>query len=110
MRIRSDDLGWRRRPGGVSVWLVLGLTAILGILALGMDGGRMQEERGRAQATADAAALAAGADLYENWWAHHGKDVNNSAQSAALGIAAANGYANDGTTSVVTVNIPPTTG
>ena len=70
----------------------------------------MQEERRRGQATADAAALAAAADLYQNWWTNHGIDPNNSAQSAALASAAANGYANDGKTSVVTVNIPPTQG
>jgi len=98
------------RRGGVSVWLVLGLTGILGVLALGMDGGRMQEERRRGQATADAAALAAAADLYQNWWLNHGTDYANSAQNAALSSAAANGYTNDGTTSVVTVNIPPTQG
>jgi Putative Flp pilus-assembly TadE/G-like len=109
MRIRSANL-CLHRPGGVSVWLVLGLTGILGVLALGMDGGRMQEERRRAQATADAAALAAAADLYENWWTYHGKDHSSSAQNAALKAAAANGYANDGTTSVVTVNTPPATG
>src|SRR5258708_4253166 len=107
MRLRSSSLGWRSRRGGVSVWLILGLTAILGILALGMDGGRMQEERRRAQATADAAALAAATDLYANWWTYHGKDHANSAQNAALRAASANGYLNDGTTSVVAVNIPP---
>src|ERR1700738_3819022 len=110
MRIRSANHCLPGRQGGITVWLVLGLAGILGILALGMDGGRMQEERRRAQATADAAALAAAANLYENWWLYHGHDNNNAAQDAALKAAAANGYANDGTTSVVTVNIPPTQG
>jgi uncharacterized membrane protein len=110
MRHRSVPFGVDCRRGGVAVWLVLGLTAIVGMLALGMDGGRMQEERRRAQATADAAALAAAADLYQNWWTNYGRDVSSSAGGAALSVAADNGYANDGTTSVVTVNIPPTTG
>jgi hypothetical protein len=108
--VRGDAGRGRRRRGGVSVWLVLGLTAILGILALGMDGGRMQEERRRAQATADAAALAAATDLYQNWWTYHGKDFDGTARDAALKVAAANGYTNDGTSSVVTVNVPPTQG
>jgi hypothetical protein len=99
-----------RRPGGVAVWLVLGMSIIIGMLALGLDGGRLHEERRRAQATADAAALAAAADLYENWWSHRGKDVPKTARAAALQAAAANGYANDGATSVVTVNIPPASG
>src|SRR5205823_4884141 len=110
MRMRSAGTCLQARRGGVTVWLVLGLTAILGMLALGMDGGRMQEERRRAQATADAAALAAAADLYQDWWTYRGKDHNNSARDAARTVAAANGYANDGVTSIVTVNIPPAAG
>jgi hypothetical protein len=110
MRRRILDAYPVSRRGTVTVWLVLGLTAIVGVLALGMDGGRMQEERRRAQATADNAALAAATDLYQNWWVNHGSDTSNTAQGAALNVAAANGYANDGTRSVVTVNIPPTQG
>jgi len=83
---------------------------ILTIVALGMDGGRIMEERRHAQAIADSAALAAAADLYANWWTNQGKDPSDSAKKAAAEIAAANGYANDGTTSVVTVNVPPTSG
>jgi hypothetical protein len=109
MRLRSYKPGFKR-PGGITVWLVLGLTAILGILALGMDGGRMQEERRRAQATADAAALAAAAELFENWSLYKGTDPKGTAADAARKVAAANGYADDGTTSVITVNIPPTKG
>ena len=89
---------------------MLGLAGIVGVMALGMDGGRMQEERRRAQATADAAALAAAASLYEHWWTYHGKDHTDTAVKAARAVAAANGYTNDGVTSVVTVNIPPTKG
>jgi hypothetical protein len=96
--------------GAVTPWLVLSLTVIFGVVALGMDGGRLMDERRHGQATADAAALAAANDLYQNWWTNHGTDPSNTAQAAALAIAAANGYANDGTTSVVTVNAPPTSG
>jgi hypothetical protein len=94
----------------VTVWVVVCLAVIIGIVALGMDGGRMMEERRHAQAAADAAALAAASDLYFNWWQNQGTDPAGSAQAAALASAAANGYANDGTTSAVTVNIPPTSG
>src|SRR5438874_800891 len=107
MRIGTPKTGRDHRRGGVAVWVVLGMTAILGMLALGMDGGRMQEERRRAQAAADAAALAAAADLYQDWWTYRGKDHNNSARDAARTVAAANGYTNDSVTSIVTVNIPP---
>jgi Flp pilus assembly protein TadG len=94
----------------VTVWVVVCLAVILGVVALGMDGGRMMEERRHAQAAADAAALAAADDLYFTWWQNHGTDPTASAQAAGLASAAANGYANDGTASTVTVNIPPTSG
>ena len=38
-----------QRAGSATVWLALSLTAIVGILALGLDGGRMMEERRRAR-------------------------------------------------------------
>src|SRR5262245_12614687 len=106
--MRAADPG--RRNGAVTVWVVVCLAVILGIVALGLDGGRMMEERRHAQAAADVAALAAGSELYFTWWQNHGTDTTASAQAAALASAAANGYANDGTTSVVTVNVPPTSG
>jgi hypothetical protein len=97
----------RRRPGAVAVWLVVCLSVIIGIVALGMDGGRMMEERRRARAAADAAALAAATDLYQNYAQNQGTDPSGTAQAAALASAQANGYASDGSASVVTINIPP---
>ena len=102
--------GAERRRATVTVWVVVCLAVIIGIVALGMDGGRMMEERRHAQSAADAAALAAANDLYFNWWQNQGTDPTGSAQAAALASAAANGYVNDGTASVVTVNIPPSSG
>jgi hypothetical protein len=102
--------GKKLRRGGVTFWVLLSATVIFGVVALGLDGGRLMDERRHAQATADAAALAAANDLYQNWWTNHGKDPSQTAQAAALQLAAANGYANDGTTSVVTVNVPPKSG
>jgi hypothetical protein len=98
------------RSGAVTAWVVVCLSVIVGILALGMDGGRMMEERRAAQAAADAAALAAANDLYNNYQLHHGTDPKGTARAAALASAAANGYSNDGTSSSVTVNIPPLAG
>lgn len=99
-----------RRTGAVVFWLLLSLGVIVGIVALSLDGGRLMQERRRAQAAADAAALAAAADLYESYWTTEGRDPNGTARQAALNSAAAHGYANDGTTSVVTVNVPPQAG
>ncbi len=107
--IRCNNRQGRR--GGVIAWLAVCLVVILGILALGTDGGRMMEERRRVRAAADAAALAAARSWYTS--------INNSAstssassaaQQAALANASINGYSNDGTNSIVTVNIPPTSG
>ncbi len=104
--------GTRRAPrrGAVTVWLLACLAIILAIVAIGMDGGRMTDERQRAQAAADAAALAAAADLYANYNQNKGSDPSGTAAKAAKQSAATNGYSDDGTTSVVTVHIPPQSG
>lgn len=98
------------RPGGVAVWLLVSLGVILGIVALGMDGGRLMEQRRRAQNAADAAALAAAALLYRNNNDEQGLDPRGTARQAALNSALANGYRNDGSTSAITINIPPKSG
>ena len=87
--------------------LALALTVLMTILAVTVDLGFLLVERRHAQATADAAALAAASDLYYHWEANTGSDPGNTALNSALGVASANGYTNDGTTSTVTVNISP---
>ena len=109
MLLQPNNRAGRRR-GTVTVWVVLSLGALVAVMALTMDGGRMMDERRHAQAAADAAALAAAADLYNNYQTYQGADSTGTAQKAALATASANGYANDGTSSVVTVNIPPQSG
>ena len=59
------------------------------------------------QDVADSAALAAAASLYTNYLTNNGADPSGTAKAAALAFAAANGCTNNGTTSVVMVNIPP---
>ncbi len=99
------------RRGMVAVQVALSMTALMAVLALGVDGGLLFAERRHAQATADAAALAAASDLYANWYpTNKGTDPSGTASASALGVASANGYTNDGTTSTVTVNIPPLSG
>jgi hypothetical protein len=94
------------RSGKVLVWVVLSLAVIVGVVAIDLDGGRLLEERRRDQGAADAAALAAGADLYENYWTNHGLDPAGTARTAAVNAAVANGLsAGD-----VTVNVPPQSG
>ncbi|MBY0527066.1 MAG: hypothetical protein K2R98_26970 [Gemmataceae bacterium] len=99
-----------RRHGAVAVLVAISLTALIAILALVVDGGMMFTERRHAQATADAAAMAAATVLYTHYPRDRGADPNNEARTAALAYAASNGYTNDGTHSTVEVYIPPATG
>jgi Flp pilus assembly protein TadG len=95
------------RQGAVAPLTVLSLCVLVAVLALVLDGGGLLAERRHAQATADAAALAAAADLFTNYNTNAGLDPSGTAAASALAVAAANGYANDGTASVVTVNLAP---
>src|SRR5262245_48252681 len=98
------------RRGVMSIFCAVCLVALLGVVALALDGGRLQEERRRVQAVADAAALSAACDLYDWYWLNSGDDPSGTAKASALATAAANGYAHDGVRTIITVNIPPSTG
>jgi hypothetical protein len=99
------------RRGGVTPLVALVMVFLLPIiLALAVDGGLLLTERRHAQATADAAAMAAACVLYDNYPVDQGQGSIGDPVAAALGVASANGYTNDGTTSAVTVNIPPASG
>src|SRR5580704_13248954 len=87
-----------------------GMIAMFSVVAIALDGGLLFENRRRVQSAADAAALAATDDLFSNFGTNSGSDPSGTAKASALATASANGYTNDGTTSVVTVNIPPTSG
>jgi uncharacterized membrane protein len=97
----------RSQRGMVAVQVALCMTAVLGVVALLVDGGLVFTERRHAQATADAAALAAASDLYANWNSNGGTDPNGTAKTSALNVASTNGYANNGKTSKVRINISP---
>jgi hypothetical protein len=92
------------------VLVALCLIGIMGMVAIALDGGYLFDSRRYAQATADAAALAAAVDLYQNQPRNSGVDATRTAYQSALTTAKAMGYNNDGTTSTVTVNIPPRSG
>src|SRR4051794_2973241 len=102
MRALSNS---HRRKGAILVQVVLALSALAGLLAVILDGGVLLGERRHAQATADAAALAAAADLFANSPTNKGADLGGTARTSALSLASANGYTNDGTISVVTVKV-----
>lgn len=110
MKLRLRRHPRRRRRGTVIVIMVIFMIPLLAIMAISLDGGLLMGERRRAQAAADASAYAAAGSLYRNYQTNHGSDPSNTAKNLALAIASGNGYANDGTSSTVTVNIPPLSG
>jgi Flp pilus assembly protein TadG len=96
-----------RRRAATAVIVALSLTVLLGVAAITIDGGTATTERRHAQTVADASARAAAADLFAHFATNNGTDPSGTAQASALTTAAANGYANDGVRSIVTVRISP---
>jgi hypothetical protein len=93
-----------KRPGHIVVFMALMITALVGVSAIAIDGGVIQDDVQKLQAAADASALAAAEELFRNWQLGNGLDVGGSAKAAALALAASNGYANDGVDSIITPN------
>ncbi|HBI41379.1 MAG TPA: hypothetical protein DDY78_00795 [Planctomycetales bacterium] len=100
----------RVRRGVIAMFVALCLVAIVGVTAISVDGGMLYMQQRRAQASADAAAMAGACDLFQNYPSNNGTDPAGSAQQAALNVAKGNGYSNGGASSVITVNIPPKSG
>lgn len=115
--LRPKSRSGRRgaRKGAIAVITALCLTAFLGIIALGIDGGFWMAERRKAQTAADSAALAAASVLFERYGEYASNDapkkidVEQKAVAAAHEYAALYGYKNDEITQQVFVEIPPTT-
>jgi hypothetical protein len=101
-----------RRRGIVTVLVAVVLIVLVGVAAFALDGGLLQDNRRSVQAAADAAALAAATQLFMNFPSitQTNVDPGGKAAGSALSVAAKNGYTNDGSNSVVTVNIPPQSG
>jgi Flp pilus assembly protein TadG len=106
MRFRLADGGSSRRAG-VMPLAALSFALLVSVVALVVDGGTLMEDRRHVQAAADAAALAGAADVFYNYITNQGADPGGTAQTSALDTAAANGFNNDGVSSVVTVSIFP---
>lgn len=82
----------RSRRGTVLVVAALAMTALVMALALTLDAGLLFAEKRKAQAIADAAALAGAADLYKYYSTNSGWDKDGTAKANALAIAKENGY------------------
>jgi hypothetical protein len=97
-----------QRRGIAAPAVAVCLIVLLAILALAVDGGQLMGDRRNVQAAADAAALAAAADLYQqmvaNWPNNPGRDgTGGTAKKSAYTTALENGYKK----SHVTVNVAP---
>lgn len=97
----------QKRRAAVAVLVAVCLIAILGVVAIALDGGLMLDNRRRVQAATDAAALAAATELYSAWSTNMGLDTTGAARTSALYNAAMNGYNDDKITSIVTVTFSP---
>src|SRR5262245_11378718 len=85
-----------RKPnrGAIVVLVAVCMAVLLSFVALTIDGGGLLEQRRRAQAAADAAALAGAEDLFRNYPTNQGADTPGTAAARAEAIAAANGFTN----------------
>jgi hypothetical protein len=98
------------RRGAVAILVAVCLTVLVGIVAIAVDGGMLLDNRRQVQAAADAAALAAAADLYYNYPVNSGLDPSSTASNSAISTATANGFVNGDGDDTVVVNIPPKSG
>jgi Flp pilus assembly protein TadG len=103
--------GTEQRRGAIAILVAACLVVIFGVVAFAVDGGLLLDNKRKAQAAADAAALAAACDLFTQMQAgSNGNDSSGNAAASAKLTASADGFSNDGTTNTVTVHIPPTSG
>jgi len=98
--IKKSTQSILNEKGQAIALMVVVLAAIVAIVALAVDGGRLYYEQRTAQNAADNASLAGALALCER------TNVN----TAAFGSALTNGFNNNGTTNSVSVNNPPSLG
>jgi hypothetical protein len=86
--------------GQAIILIVFSIIGLIGMTSLAIDGGNALIDRRRTETAASAAALTAALTRIEggDW------------RSAALATANANGYNNDGISSVIEMNTPPLSG
>lgn len=99
--------------GQIIVLVALALVALIGMVALAVDGGIVYFDRRRAQTAADNAAIAGALMLLQgktDAQINYFNAVGSSLNSKPFIIAAANGFDNNGTTNWVQVSAPPFSG
>lgn len=103
MRRRSS------RRGTVAILVALCLTLLVGVVAIALEGGLRLSNHRRVQAAADAAALAAAAELYRNY-PYMSTTSPDPGSRAATKANASVGSNLPGEPYTVEVSIPPKTG
>jgi len=88
----------RSESGVTFVIFAMAIIALLGMVAVGVDGGRLYDERRQAQNAADHAATTAAHALCVR------ELPTDQAAAAGVASAATNGYDDDGTSNAVTVS------
>src|SRR5262245_35840366 len=83
MNYRTIRIQTCKRRGMVAAQVALIMTVLIGMAAIVLDGGLLLAERRHAQAAADAAALAAAAELFAKFRTDGGIDASGSAALAA---------------------------
>ncbi len=84
-----------KRRGTVAVLVAISLIVIVGVAGIALDGGLLLDSRRSVQAAADAVALAAADDLFNQYAAGgNGTDPAGTAAASALSTAFANGFKN----------------
>ncbi len=87
----------KTEKGQAIILIVFAIVGLIGLTALTVDGGMAYDDHRHAQNAADSAAFAAAL----------ANAKSEDLESAALDIAASNGYDNNGTSNIVTVTIVP---
>lgn len=98
----SASARFGRRAGQTMLLLAVCIFAMLGILGLVLDGGRIYFEKRRAQAAADAGAMAAAQEL------RRGLRTPEWVRSSAVNDTELNGYSDEDST--ILVSAPPSSG
>ena len=80
------------RRGSVTAEVAVLSPVMVAIMAFAVDGGMAFQEKRKAQAAADAAALAAATDIFKNYPYNSGYDTNGTALLDAQAAIVANGY------------------
>ncbi len=80
------------RRGSVTAEVAVLSPVMVAIMAFAVDGGMAFQEKRKAQAAADSAALSAAVDLYWNYAINSGYDTGGTAVQSAQTTATADGY------------------